>query len=199
MKQIKTCLVIFAGLFALASMSCVSTNRYEKTTESTYQDGKLIGQAITLRKDGKIVSKTSSEMRSADISGIHADVLIESSEKESYDKTNIKLYKNGAFIGEKNFKTKNGRISSEITDSATKTSSKDDKYKELIDYHRGKLKFDEALEISISRTKAFCRRQQTWFKKFEPALWFDMSESSHEDEIIKTINNHIHKNKEDLS
>ena len=72
-------------------------------------------------------------------------------------------------------------------------------YKELIDYHRGKLKFDEALEISISRTKAFCRRQQTWFKKFEPALWFDMSESSHEDEIIKTINNHIHKNKEDLS
>ena len=72
-------------------------------------------------------------------------------------------------------------------------------YKELIDYHRGKLKFDEALEISISRTKAFCRRQQTWFKKFEPALWFDMSESSHEDEIIKTINNHIHKHKEDLS
>ena len=66
-------------------------------------------------------------------------------------------------------------------------------YKELIDYHRGKIKLDEALEISISRTKAFCRRQQTWFKKFEPATWFDMSESSHEEEIIETINNHIHK------
>ncbi len=70
-------------------------------------------------------------------------------------------------------------------------------YKELIDYHRGKIKLDEALEISISRTKAFCRRQQTWFKKFSPAVWFDMSESSHEEEIIATINNHIHK--EDLS
>ena len=70
-------------------------------------------------------------------------------------------------------------------------------YKELIDYHRGKIKLDEALEISISRTKAFCRRQQTWFKKFQPAIWFDMSESSHEEEIIEVINNHIHK--EDLS
>ena len=70
-------------------------------------------------------------------------------------------------------------------------------YKELIDYHRGKIKLDEALEISISRTKAFCRRQQTWFKKFQPAIWFDMSESSHEEEIIEAINNHIHK--EDLS
>ncbi len=66
-------------------------------------------------------------------------------------------------------------------------------YKELIDYHRGKIKLDEALEISISRTKAFCRRQQTWFKKFEPAIWFDMSESSHEEEIIEAITKHIHK------
>ena len=66
-------------------------------------------------------------------------------------------------------------------------------YKELIDYHRGKVKLDEALEISISRTKAFCRRQQTWFKKFEPAIWFDMSESNHEEEIIDAINKHIHK------
>ncbi|MBR4195939.1 MAG: tRNA (adenosine(37)-N6)-dimethylallyltransferase MiaA [Synergistaceae bacterium] len=66
-------------------------------------------------------------------------------------------------------------------------------YKELIDYHRGKITLDNALEISISRTKAFCRRQQTWFKKFSPAVWFDMSESNHEEEIIDTINRHIHK------
>lgn len=70
-------------------------------------------------------------------------------------------------------------------------------YKELIDFHRGKIKIDEALEISISRTKAFCRRQQTWFKKFSPALWFDMSESCCEDEITEAINNHIYK--EELS
>ena len=65
-------------------------------------------------------------------------------------------------------------------------------YRELIDYHRGKLTLEQALEQAVSRTKAFCRRQQTWFKKFEPAIWFDMSESNHEEEIIDAINNHIH-------
>lgn len=70
-------------------------------------------------------------------------------------------------------------------------------YKELIDYHRGKVKLNEALEISISRTKAFCRRQQTWFKKFKPALWFDMSESNNEEVIIDAVNKHL--NKEDVS
>ena len=69
-------------------------------------------------------------------------------------------------------------------------------YRELIDYHQGKIKLDEALEISISRTKAFCRRQQTWFKKFEPAIWFEMSESNHEEEIITAIQKHL--NKEDF-
>ncbi len=66
-------------------------------------------------------------------------------------------------------------------------------YHELIEYYRGKISLREALEQSISRTKAFCRRQQTWFKKFEPAVWFDMSESNHEEEIINTILNHIDK------
>lgn len=66
-------------------------------------------------------------------------------------------------------------------------------YHELIECYRGKISLSEALERSISRTKAFCRRQQTWFKKFEPAIWFDMSESNHEEEIIETIHNHIDK------
>ena len=65
-------------------------------------------------------------------------------------------------------------------------------YRELIDYHHGKISLDEALEISISRTKTFCRHQQTWFKKFEPAIWFDMSESNHEEEILNAIQNHLH-------
>ncbi len=64
-------------------------------------------------------------------------------------------------------------------------------YRELIDCHRGKITLDAALEGAISRTKAFCRRQQTWFKKFEPAIWFEMSEGSHEEEIITASLNHI--------
>ena len=70
-------------------------------------------------------------------------------------------------------------------------------YRELIDYHRGKISLDEALEGAISRTKAFCRRQQTWFKKFEPAIWFEMSEGSHEEEIITAALNHINGDKEE--
>ena len=68
-------------------------------------------------------------------------------------------------------------------------------YRELIEHHRGKLTLEQALEQAISRTKAFCRRQQTWFKKFTPAIWFDMSESNHEEEIIEAITQHIHTHK----
>ena len=68
-------------------------------------------------------------------------------------------------------------------------------YHELIEYYRGKISLNEALERSISRTKAFCRRQQTWFRKFEPVIWFDMSESNHEEEIITAIENHINDTK----
>ena len=64
-------------------------------------------------------------------------------------------------------------------------------YRELIEYHRGKIKLNEALESSIARTKAFCRRQQTWFKKFSPAVWFDMSTSTHENEILELIERHL--------
>ena len=64
-------------------------------------------------------------------------------------------------------------------------------YREILEYLRGKITLDEALEGSIARTKAFCRRQQTWFKKFSPAVWFDMSESNHEEEIISLIQKHL--------
>lgn len=64
-------------------------------------------------------------------------------------------------------------------------------YREILEYLRGKITLDDALEASIARTKAFCRRQQTWFKKFSPAVWFDMSESNHEDEITALIEKHL--------
>ena len=64
-------------------------------------------------------------------------------------------------------------------------------YREILEYLRGKITIDDALEASIARTKAFCRRQQTWFKKFSPAVWFDMSESNHEDEITALIEKHL--------
>lgn len=46
-------------------------------------------------------------------------------------------------------------------------------YKELIQYVQGNCTYEEALEGDIRSTKAFSRRQMTWFKHFEPAIWYD--------------------------
>ncbi|MDR1732096.1 MAG: tRNA (adenosine(37)-N6)-dimethylallyltransferase MiaA [Synergistaceae bacterium] len=48
-------------------------------------------------------------------------------------------------------------------------------YRELAAWYRGTMTMEEALEGDIRRTKAFCRRQMTWFGKFSPALWYDTS------------------------
>ncbi|MDR1874467.1 MAG: tRNA (adenosine(37)-N6)-dimethylallyltransferase MiaA [Synergistaceae bacterium] len=48
-------------------------------------------------------------------------------------------------------------------------------YRELAAWYRGTMTMEEALEGDIRRTKAFCRRQMTWFGKFSPTLWYDTS------------------------
>jgi len=48
-------------------------------------------------------------------------------------------------------------------------------YKELAAYCRGTMTLEEALEGDVRRTKAFCRRQMTWFGKFSPVSWYDVS------------------------
>jgi tRNA dimethylallyltransferase len=60
-------------------------------------------------------------------------------------------------------------------------------YKELAAWHRGGMTLEEALEGDIRRTKAFCRRQMTWFSKFSPALWYDVSEFSASDLLIAVL------------
>ena len=49
-------------------------------------------------------------------------------------------------------------------------------YKELVMYLQGKCTFSDAIEGDIKSTKAFSRRQMTWFKHFEPAVWYDFDE-----------------------
>ena len=56
-------------------------------------------------------------------------------------------------------------------------------YRELAAWYRGTMTMDEALEGDIRRTKAFCRRQLTWFGKFIPTLWYDTSALSGRDLI----------------
>ena len=48
-------------------------------------------------------------------------------------------------------------------------------YRELVAYVQGKCSFDEALQGDIRATKAFARRQMTWFRGFETKVWYDFS------------------------
>jgi tRNA dimethylallyltransferase len=60
-------------------------------------------------------------------------------------------------------------------------------YKELAAWRRGSVTLEEALEGDIRRTKAFCRRQMTWFGKFSPVLWHDVSEFSASDLLAAVL------------
>jgi tRNA dimethylallyltransferase len=51
-------------------------------------------------------------------------------------------------------------------------------YRELVLYHQGKMTFEEAIMGDVIATRQFAKRQMTWFKKFAPALWFDLTERS---------------------
>ncbi|MDY9921792.1 MAG: tRNA (adenosine(37)-N6)-dimethylallyltransferase MiaA [Synergistota bacterium] len=46
-------------------------------------------------------------------------------------------------------------------------------YRELVQYVKGSCSYEEALEGDIRSTKAFSRRQMTWFRHYEPAMWYD--------------------------
>lgn len=48
-------------------------------------------------------------------------------------------------------------------------------YRELVAFHQGECSLAKALEEDIAATKAFSRRQMTWFRKFSPVLWYDLS------------------------
>lgn len=64
-------------------------------------------------------------------------------------------------------------------------------YRELVAFHRGRISLEEALDSTIRTSCAFARRQMTWFSKFEPAVWYDMTrsegKSSLRDDILGKI------------
>lgn len=60
-------------------------------------------------------------------------------------------------------------------------------YRELVRYIGGECTFLEAIEGDIRSTKAFSRRQMTWFKHFEPALWYDFDEVSKEEALRDVV------------
>jgi len=48
-------------------------------------------------------------------------------------------------------------------------------YREIIEYLKGNISLEEAIQLDIKSTKTFSRRQMTWFRKFSPIMWYDTS------------------------
>ncbi len=71
-------------------------------------------------------------------------------------------------------------------------------YRELVWYHQGRCSLEEALEGDIKATRAFSRRQMTWFRNFTPALWYHVSrleEKSVFSKLLERCENFLHKGK----
>ncbi|MDO4987439.1 MAG: tRNA (adenosine(37)-N6)-dimethylallyltransferase MiaA [Synergistes sp.] len=56
-------------------------------------------------------------------------------------------------------------------------------YRELVQYTLGKCSLHNAIEGDIRSTKAFSRRQMTWFRHFEPSVWYNFDVTSKDDAL----------------
>jgi tRNA dimethylallyltransferase len=64
-------------------------------------------------------------------------------------------------------------------------------YKELFDYFDGNISLEFAIEEIKKNTRRFAKRQLTWFKRNENAVWFDYQ--TDRQNIIATINSVMQK------
>lgn len=56
-------------------------------------------------------------------------------------------------------------------------------YKELFAHLKGELSLEEAVELLITHTRQFAKRQLTWFQKDPHVQWFDFNESTQADAL----------------
>jgi len=67
-------------------------------------------------------------------------------------------------------------------------------YRDIVDFLRGRCTREEAALSDARQTKAFSRRQMTWFRKFSPIVWYDTdgrSTSSIVDAVEKESRSHL--------
>ena len=126
-------LYFFISLFPLIFASCATTNVYQKTYQRYYEDDKLVSEVVELTKDDKFVSKSTKETWTTEVSGLYAEAFVESSDSNAAETMNVKLYKNGIFIGEKEFVSVNGQLKSDANSSSS-TTNKNSEYRNLVDY-----------------------------------------------------------------
>lgn len=69
-------------------------------------------------------------------------------------------------------------------------------YREILEHLRGACTLEEAMDRDVSKTKAFSRRQMTWFSKFSPAVWYDTTCRSIPDladEVEREVRAHLER------
>jgi tRNA dimethylallyltransferase len=57
-------------------------------------------------------------------------------------------------------------------------------YKEFFEYFDGKISFEEAVTQIKNHSRAYARRQLTWFRRYRDAYWFNPNEISKMQELI---------------
>ena len=60
-------------------------------------------------------------------------------------------------------------------------------YKELFQHLDGTLSLEEAVELVITRTRQFAKRQMTWFKKDPSTTWFAYDASTREEAMKRAV------------
>ncbi|MCM8710655.1 tRNA (adenosine(37)-N6)-dimethylallyltransferase MiaA [Clostridium sp. SYSU_GA19001] len=64
-------------------------------------------------------------------------------------------------------------------------------YKEILSYLEGKIKLEEAVDMIKQGSRNYAKRQITWFKKDNRAIWIDKDKFNDEGEIVEYIINKI--------
>lgn len=60
-------------------------------------------------------------------------------------------------------------------------------YAEIIEHLEGRLSLDEAVEKIKINTRQFAKAQRTWFKRFRPAEWIDLTPQSNPHEVADEL------------
>lgn len=63
-------------------------------------------------------------------------------------------------------------------------------YKEVVEYIKGETAFEECVDKIKKSTRHYAKRQLTWFRKYEDAVWLDLSKDREGNftEILKILN-----------
>ena len=73
------------------------------------------------------------------------------------------------------------------------TSMKGIGYKEILDYFEGKISIEEARALIKQSSRRYAKRQITWFKRYDQALWLDLDIYKESDQQIDIIKKYIEK------